>query len=113
MVKLETDAPVTPELTLKTVEAPLPSTVTRLTSDAPLPAVAPAMVVADGILSAPLARVMVFAVPKAVASKVMLPPPVAAASRRASRRLHEASVPWPGAVCGVQLEAARSHHCLR
>ena len=107
MVRFAIDAPVTPELTVKTTEAPLPSTVTRLTSDAPLPVVAPAMVVADGILSSPFARVMVVAVPKAVVSKVMLPPPVpvAAASRRASRRLHEVFVPWPGVVCGVQLEA--------
>ncbi len=113
MVRLAIDAPVTPDPIVITVEALLPSTVTRLASDAPLSVVVPAIVVPEEIFSVPFDRVIVFAAPNAVVSKVMLPPPVAVASNRASRRLHEASVPWPGVVCGVQFDAVLNRHRLR
>ena len=56
---------------------------------APLPVVAPVIVVVDGMFSVlPLVSVMVCAVAKTVASKVMVPPPDAAAAS-ASRSVHD------------------------
>ena len=83
-----------------------PLTVTRLVRDAPLPVVGPVTVVKDGMFSVPEpSNVMVVAAENLVASNVMLPEPRLAASSSASRRLHDGSVPVPGVVWMVQLEA--------
>jgi len=98
------EAPVTPELTVKTVVALFPFTVTLVLAG-------PAMVVLDGTFRVPAGpRVMVFCAvvlvaAKAVASKVTLPDPVLLAANNASRKLQEASVPFREAACGVQFEA--------
>ena len=54
MIRLAMDAPVTPELTVKTeklLPGPPPLTVTRLVGVAALPVVGPVIVVFDGMFS--------------------------------------------------------------
>src|SRR5271156_1753053 len=85
IVRLEMAAFVTPALTVKT--GPPPLTVTRFVRVEPLPVVAPVIVVCGGILRVPLAREIVWAVAKALGSKVILPEPAARAAANASRRL--------------------------
>ena len=90
-----------------------PLTVTMLVSVAPLPVVGPVTVVYEGRTSAPpLPSVMVCAEAKVVDEKVMLPAPAAADAASASRKLHNKSVPVPGVVCGVQLEAVPASSLL-
>ena len=108
MARLVIATPVTTEPTVntgKSLDGPPPATVTRFVCVAPLPVVAPVMVVVDGMVSVlPLVSVMVFAVAKTVASKVMLPPPYAADAASASRSVHD---PLPEPVgLGGQLAGA-------
>jgi len=74
--------------------------------------IAPVMVVVVGTFSVPFDKVIVVAEAKWVESKLMYPPPAAVDSSRASRRLHEESVPVPDVVCGVQLEAVPASSVL-
>ncbi len=94
----------------KTVLLFAPLRVTRFVCDAPEPMVGPVMVVLEAIERGALpARAIVFCsgeLPgaKTLASKVMFADPRDRAHSKASRRPQAASVPVPGAACGVQFE---------
>jgi hypothetical protein len=75
-------------------------------------AVGPVIVVNVGTVNVPCNNAIVLAVANAVESKLILPPPAAADSSNASRRLHDKSVPEPAAVCGVQLDAVPASSAL-